>query len=230
MRIQAIAFDVDGTLYPAFSLYKRCVDISLRAPRIVLSFSLVRRQLREMQTRSDYAISTKEELHHFQASLLAHRLKIEESTAYSLLERIFYDEIPQRFSSIQPYSGIKTLLETCRARGFLIAAFSDLPPDKKITSLGLGKLFDRIMCAEDCGRLKPHPYTFLSLSNALGIDPREILYIGNNIEYDIRGAKAVGMHTALRGGSSADADFCFKKWDEFSDWIFTNISSGENLR
>lgn len=230
MHIQAIAFDVDGTLYPAFSLYMRCIDISLRAPGVVLAFSRVRRQLREMQTRPDYALSTKEELHVLQALLLAHRLKIEESAARHLIERIFYNEIPRRFFAIQPYPGLKTLLETCRAQGFRIAALSDLPPDEKIAALGLGKLFDKIICAEDCGRLKPHPHTFLLLSNALGVNPGEILYIGNNIEYDIRGAKEAGMHAALRGGSSTEADFCFKKWNEFGDWIFSKFSSIESLR
>lgn len=218
MRVRAIAFDLDGTLYPALSLNRRCVDLFLAHPRVILAFSSVRRQLRRLQQRDGFAPTDSDSLHALQAALLAARLGVPEARARDAMERIFYEEIPRRFATIPPYPGVAAALETLRSRGFALAALSDLPPEEKLRALGLSAFFPRILCAEDTGALKPHPRVFETLSRALGASPGEILYVGNNTRYDIGGAKAAGMRAALRGKRPSAADFSFARWDDFSSW------------
>ncbi len=218
MRVRAIAFDVDGTLYPASSLNIRCVDIFFMHPRLVPAFSSVRRQLRVLQQENDFAPTDRASLHQLQAKLLAARLGAPEELAYSLMERIFYEEIPRRFATIEPYAGVVTTLESLRSRGFTLAALSDLPPEEKVRALGLSEFFGPILCAEDTGALKPHRRVFEALSSALDVALDEILYVGNNIRYDIGGAKAAGMHAALRKRYASAADFRFARWDAFAAW------------
>lgn len=223
MHVRAVAFDVDGTLYPAFSLYLRCVTLFLAHPRLVPAFSSVRRQLRDLQRETRFNSTARESLHRLQASLLAARLGVSEGRARKLMESIFYQEIPRRFATIRPYPGVVSTLENLRARGFALAALSDLPPEEKLSALDLADFFPRILCAEDTGALKPHPRVFAALSGALGVPAHEILYVGNNISYDTGGSKAAGMHTALRGRAQSSADFSFTRWEDFEMWTRANL-------
>ncbi len=218
MRVRAIAFDVDGTLYPSSSLNLRCVDLVFTHPRFVMAFSLVRRQLRALQQDAHFEPHDSASLHQLQATLLAQRLDTTKEHARDLMERIFYQEMPRRFATIAPYPGVTTVLESLRSRGFALAVLSDLPPAEKLRTLGLLEFFPRILCAEDTGALKPHPRVFQALSVALGAAPHEILYVGNNIRYDIGGSKAAGMRAALRGRRISAADFKFGHWHEFAAW------------
>ncbi len=218
MRVRAIAFDVDGTLYPAASLNLRCVDLFWAHPRLIPAFSSMRRQLRALQREARFAPKDSASLHELQAALLAARLDTTETRARDLMERVFYEEIPRRFATISPYPGVIAALEALQTRGFALAALSDLPPSEKLHSLGVAHYFPRIICAEDTGALKPHPRVFRALSEALRAAPGEILYVGNNMRYDIVGSKAAGMRAALRGRHASTADFRFSRWDDFAAW------------
>lgn len=222
IRFRAVAFDVDGTLYPASALYLRCIDIFVRHPRLVEGFSFVRKELRTLQMRSDYTPRNAEELHQLQASLLAQHLHLSLDQTRKHMEFIFYAMVPERFASIRPFPGVKNALEKIRSNGIAIAALSDLPPTEKIAALGLSDLLEQALCAEEFGVLKPHPRVFAALAERLGYAPAEILYVGNSPAYDIQGAKNAGMSAARCGRPTALADFSFTKWKNLADWVLIN--------
>jgi putative hydrolase of the HAD superfamily len=74
---------------------------------------------------------------------------------------------------------------------------SDFPPERKIELLGLGASFDVVLSTEQTGFLKPHGEPFRRFSEALGIPPEEILYVGNSPRLDAAGALAAGLGAAL---------------------------------
>jgi len=219
---RAVVFDVDGTLYPASALYLRCIDIFVRHPRVVEGFSVVRKELRTLQMRSDYTPRDAEELHQLQASLLAQRMHIPQDQARKLMEIFFYTMLPERFASIRPFPGVRNTIETICSNGITVAALSDLPPTEKIEALGLSDLLDHALCTEDFGLLKPHPRVFAALIERLGYAPSEILYVGNDPVYDIQGARNAGMAAARCGRPTALADFSFTKWKNLADWVLAN--------
>lgn len=68
---------------------------------------------------------------------------------------------------------------------------------KKIKNAKISSFFDNIITSERVGVKKPNAKIFnyaLTLSNAI---PKESVMIGDNLEADILGAKAVGMNTIL---------------------------------
>ena len=86
--------------------------------------------------------------------------------------------------------------------------------------LGLDGFFECSLCSEDSGSLKPDRLPFLALAAALDLPPASILYVGNKEDYDIQGARSVGMKTALIGaGRASKADFSFRRWKDFSAWF-----------
>ena len=52
-----------------------------------------------------------------------------------------------------------------------------------------------LVISEEVGIRKPRPEIFEAVAEGLGLEPREILHVGDSLEADIAGAAAVGMRT-----------------------------------
>ncbi|MCX7024604.1 MAG: HAD family hydrolase [Spirochaetes bacterium] len=148
----------------------------------------------------------------FQASLVARRLGIDEDDAASLVERVIYRDFIEVFSGVKPFAGVAGALASFRSMGIKLGAMSDLPAMRKLELLDLAGCFDLAFTSEETGFLKPSPEPFVELASRLGERPENILYVGNSEAYDVAGARAAGMRTALvsrlRGRTSA-ADLVF---------------------
>jgi putative hydrolase of the HAD superfamily len=76
----------------------------------------------------------------------------------------------------------------------------------KVEALGLADRVDAVVYAGDLPRRKPHAEPFEQLAAALSVDPREMLYVGNSLAYDVAGAHNAGLRSAwLRADPDDDA-------------------------
>ncbi len=50
-----------------------------------------------------------------------------------------------------------------------------------------------LVTPDDCGARKPDPMIFLHALALLGVDPSQALMVGDNIDFDIKPALALGM-------------------------------------
>ncbi len=218
MALKAIGFDLDGTLYPGWALYLRSIDLGIGNARLLAAFGKARRRLRE---RSIAATSLLE-FRQAQADMVAELLGTGTGAAYvSAIENLIYNQVETRFAAIMPFPGVAHCLETLKGRGVLLGLLSDLPPWKKLEFLGLDRFFEIAQCSEDSGALKPHPASFLKLARSLGVEPAEMLYVGNNMNYDVIGAGKLGMKTALRTRlvhRRAEV-YCFNDWGNLESWL-----------
>jgi putative hydrolase of the HAD superfamily len=64
---------------------------------------------------------------------------------------------------------------------------------KKLRGSGIHHYFQKIIDSEMAGVKKPHPYIFEMALEQARVDPKNSLMIGDNVEADILGAKAMGM-------------------------------------
>lgn len=66
---------------------------------------------------------------------------------------------------------------------------------RKISALGVEKLLDAIIVADDMGRAcwKPSPAAILACCDRMGVPAGECVFVGDNPERDIRGARNAGM-------------------------------------
>ena len=91
-------------------------------------------------------------------------------------------------------------------RLFIITNGTGRQVERKLTHLGLDYHdFDPRIYCYDQGWVKPEPAPFLAAIEALEMKPEEIVYVGDRVDVDIEGAKAVGMKTILVGGPSASS-------------------------
>jgi putative hydrolase of the HAD superfamily len=77
-----------------------------------------------------------------------------------------------------------------------------------------GEYFDFAFLAEDIGASKPHPDMFHAALERSGVEPAQIIHVGDNPEHDIQGAREVGLRTVWMnsqdtewpGGERADRE------------------------
>jgi 2-haloalkanoic acid dehalogenase type II len=81
--------------------------------------------------------------------------------------------------------------------------------DAILSKAGLDKkLFDIVVGANTIKKEKPHPDVFRHALSRLNVEPGETLFVGDHVDNDYRGARAVGMHALLierEDGSTTDS-------------------------
>jgi putative hydrolase of the HAD superfamily len=65
--------------------------------------------------------------------------------------------------------------------------------DHKLRTLGVRDHFEQDFCAVELGSAKPAAAAFLTCCDALGLEPCEAVYVGNEPEIDAAGAAAAGL-------------------------------------
>jgi HAD superfamily hydrolase (TIGR01509 family) len=80
----------------------------------------------------------------------------------------------------------------------LVSSTEKINIEKKMTPLkrkGIKDAFSSIITIDDAPRKKPAPDPLIACANALKVDPRKCMYVGDS-HIDIQAGKAAGMLTA----------------------------------
>ncbi|MBU8913363.1 MAG: HAD family hydrolase [Spirochaetales bacterium] len=214
MPIEAVAFDIDGTLYPNRSMYLRSIPFALTHLRLVRAYSRIRKHVRKRRPVTD--------LQSLERRLLAHEMGIGEAEAAHMIDVAIHERWEAVLNGVRPYPHVRTAIERMKAGGLQMGVSSDFPVDRKLKRLGLDGLFECSLWSEESGYLKPHPEPFRALAECIGLEPSSILYVGNSYEYDVIGAKAVGMraaHLRRRPVRNSVADVTFRDFRRLAEWV-----------
>jgi HAD superfamily hydrolase (TIGR01549 family) len=120
--------------------------------------------------------------------------------------QICYDLVDEL---VQPMSGasdcIKALVANGIPVGILTNGWSELQ-ERKIER-ALGEFPGPVLVSEEIGAYKPSAEAFRKLETALGVDPSNLWYVGDNPTNDIAGARAYGLRAVWlnRGGQEYPA-------------------------
>jgi putative hydrolase of the HAD superfamily len=207
---QAILFDIDDTLYsyqeanvqtmplvadyvhrelgverePFLSLYARCMEEQLRS-------------------HSDVAGCHSRAIR-FQ--MVLERLKKPLCHA-AVLNDLYWNSF---LNVMKPFPHMVECLRTLCAMGLRMGVCSDMTTDwqlKKLQRLGVLELLDFVVTSEEAGVEKPHPDIFRLCAQKAECEAGECLFIGDNLNKDVRGAQGVGMHALWfqpEGGAAAE--------------------------
>jgi putative hydrolase of the HAD superfamily len=221
--IKAAAFDLDGTLYPNYRLYRRLLPFLLMRPVFYAAFNQARHRLHSPEWTETVPLPDSS-FYDEQASLMAEILRQKPKLVREKAERLIYAGWDSLFSGVKPFPHVRETLAAFREAGLRLAVLSDFPPGRKISLLGLDSFFEVVLSTEETGRLKPSRVPFAALSKALNLEAPEILYVGNSLRYDAAGARLAGMKTALIKRSVFSTGFCPKTGPEAGavDFVFRN--------
>jgi putative hydrolase of the HAD superfamily len=216
MRLQVVAFDVDGTLYPNRAMYLLSVPFAFRYFGILSAFARVRREIRKIRPINDF--------YRTQAELFARYRGVPVEKAVETIETVIYGRWESLIRYVKPFPFVGETLGELKKAGLKLAVLSDFPLRNKLKYLNLDGYWDYAKSSEESGYLKPAPEPFQDLVNHFSVPPEEILYVGNSYNYDIDGAKRCGLaaaHLTKNAPWNSDADFSFTDYRELRKWIFS---------
>ena len=174
--IKAVVFDLDDTLFPESDYVK----------------SGYRAVAREIQKRYGLDGAETELIELFNSDrtnvfdhyLERHEIAVSDRTVGELVE-IYRAHKPD----ISLSEGVSHTLEVLRGKGYKLGIITDGRPDgqrKKIDSLGLSGLVDKIIITDELGDeyRKPNPKAFELIAAHFGVSFEEMLYVGDNPKKD----------------------------------------------
>ncbi len=196
-NIRAITLDLDDTLWPSAPTLTRAEQrayawLTEHAPAVAARWPL--EQLRELR----FAIFHQHpELHHdfLRIRRMAMHVAFEQAgltgaVANALIERVLEVFMTAR-NEVDLYPEVRDSL-TRLSRRYALASLTNGNAD--VTRIGLGHHFKAIISAHTHGVSKPDAALFHMACRELGCEPDEVVHVGDDIELDVRGARAAGMH------------------------------------
>ena len=227
--IKAIAFDIDGTLYPSWRLYVSIAGYFLSNLRFFLKYNKVRRVLHKTAPLPDFF--------EYQARLWVEEMKHEKTLGVGDVEyakvrinEVVYEGLKPYFSKIKTFPDVYQSFVAFKSSGLKVGILSDFPPEQKGDVWGIKDLCDVVLGTEETGALKPSAQPFKKMAELLNVPESEILYVGNSHKYDVVGSKNAGMKAAwlvqpekgILGVKSKIADITFWKYSQLRQILLGN--------
>ena len=206
---KAISVDVDGTLY---RVHKIRVAWRLRWERGLLIALMAARE----KIRHEPPLPDGEQLLHREAELVAPSFGLSHDEALQRVRDLRAALSEALTRDRRPYRGVIESLQAAHAQGIALAVLSDFSPKDKLRWLGLDELPWRVAVgAEELGALKPHPRSFEAVMEGLGVDPGEIVHVGDREDLDVEGALGAGLRAwrfSRRETVPTKAEATFHQW------------------
>ncbi|MBA2393228.1 MAG: HAD family hydrolase [Ktedonobacteraceae bacterium] len=212
MDIQAILFDVNGTLidietdegleeiYRAIGHFLAYQGILLHRWEVRdLYFQIMQRQRKESnEVFPEWdAVELWRELLHSKASDYTRSLPQKKLEQLPLFLAELHRGIARK--RLRPYPQVQETLTSLQPR-YRMAVVSDAQSTyaiPELQSVGLVDYFNPIIVSGNYGYRKPDPRLFQKALDTLQVKPEQALFVGNDLYHDIFGAQQVGMKAIL---------------------------------
>lgn len=130
--------------------------------------------------------------------------------------------LDEHLSEAQLIKGAEPLLAFLKRRGLKLALLSNVAQifKRPFYELGLEKYFDVIHFSSDTTHRKPSPEAYLGVCKALGVEPKECLFLGDDAKNDYDGPLSLNMRP-VHIGSAPRAESV----SQLSDLLWTSLTS-----
>lgn len=189
MTIQALVFDVYGTLFDVHSVKEQAEAlypdhgeaISKRWREKQLEYSFLR------QLNGQYVPFSQVTQDALRYTLLELKLHVTEEQITTLMET---------YLTLDVYPEVSSVLETMADKRLVVFSNGSHDMlDPLIEQSGLADRFEHLVSVDDIKQYKPAPASYMHALNTLGLKREEILFMFSN-GWDITGAKSFGFKTA----------------------------------
>jgi putative hydrolase of the HAD superfamily len=81
-----------------------------------------------------------------------------------------------------------------------VCSNAPFPPEmmrRQVDANGVGEMVDAVVFSSEVGRRKPAPEVYRAALDAIGVDARHALFVGDRVREDYEGPRAVGMRAVI---------------------------------
>ncbi|MDE7016493.1 MAG: HAD family hydrolase [Lachnospiraceae bacterium] len=197
--VKAVIFDLDDTLYDYGELNKKagkavedftCKELGISGERYQEAYQFGRE---ETKKRLSDVGAGHNRLLYFQKTL-----EYLDVMPMPLSLRMYEEYWGIFLQEMKVFAGVKELFEYLWHKQVPIMICTDLTAHiqhRKIEALGIAPYIRYLVSSEEAGKEKPAKEIFSLCSEKLKLPPEDILYIGDHLEKDIKGASSAGMRT-----------------------------------
>lgn len=191
MDIKAVAFDLDGTLYDRYSTLRSIAYLLHRELRDWFPQELSAKELGRQLVKFDHRYN------YFGGwTAVAQRLKDAGVLIPQVENRLLDREVASRIGrAAVPYPFTLDMLASLKRKGYRLALLTNGNSQlqrAKLGRLGLEDVFECVMVSGEVGADKPDPRIFRLCAQAMGLEPGQMAYVGDNPMADVLGAYNAG--------------------------------------
>ena len=203
--IRALTLDLDDTLWPIAPAIARAESVlhdwlTREAPATAAAFDI-----RALRARRDEVSRSRPDIAHDFSAVRRESLRLalraagdDEALADAAFEVFFAAR-----HELDLYPEVADAIERL-ARRYPLFALSNGNAD--IARTALAPWFKGGVSAREMGIGKPHPRIFHEACRRLGCEPAQVLHVGDDLELDVRGARAAGLQTFWLRREACDGD------------------------
>ncbi len=192
--IKAIIFDLDNTLIDFMKIKKNANEAAVTA-MIKSGLNIKKKDALELlkELHSKYGLEYQKIFNKFLKEILGKvdiRLLAAAVVAYRKTKGDLFE----------PYTNTIHTLNKLKGKGYTLVIVTDAPKFQAWTRLyemDIEKFFDFVITPDDAGATKPSGLPFKMAIKKLGLQPEEIIVVGDWPSRDILPAKKLGMKTVL---------------------------------
>ena len=190
--IRAVCFDLDNTLWDVWPVIRRAEQamydfLVARYPQAVAQVTI--QSMREARMR--VAVEHPQMAHDFSfLRMEALRQQARSCGCAETMAEEAFDVFLQARNDVELYADTRPALAILRQRFRLFSASNG---NADLTRVGLAPFFERSIAAREVGALKPDPVVYLKVIEGTDLAPHEVLFVGDDPEHDVEGARRAGM-------------------------------------
>lgn len=213
-HLRAVVFDLDGTLFDHRAAARTgatafLTSIGLPATEPALQRWAAAEDEHFERWRSGeigFAEQRRERLRSVLPAL-GRPLDLDDTAA---LDELFADYLRRYRAAWRAFPGSRDLLDELRSRGYRLGLLTNGDAGQqrdKLDRTGLGDAFDVVHASGRTGLQKPDERAFTGIARTLGVAPSACLFVGDDPERDVAGARRAGMRGLLvdRDATGPDA-------------------------